>query len=470
MKISIDPVTRIEGHAKISIFLDENGDVRDAQFHVTQYRGFEKLCEGRPFTEMPRLMARTCGICPVSHLIAASKACDQIMAVRVPQAGINLRKMINFAQILQSHALSFFYLSAPDILFGFDADPALRNITGVAQQDKKLIQFGIELRKFGQQIIEKLGIKRVHPEYIIPGGVAYPINKEIANWIMENIDIHLEKVFYGISLFKSVIPNFKDEIEHLVNFDTYHMALYNESNLELYDGILRVVDSKGNLIFEEKAHYNYKNIIGEKVESFSYLKSPYLKSFGYPDGIYRVGPLSRLNIVKNIGTPLANKELSEYRKLLGDVCNAGFMNHYARLIEMIYCLEAIGKILKQDITYNVHVKAVASVNASEGVGISEAPIGTLIHHYQVDKNGLITNANLIIATGHNNLAMNRGVLQAAKRYVKKDDIKEGFLNRVEGLIRSFDPCLSCSTHAIGKIPFEIKVYDNNGIMIRKLIK
>lgn len=470
MKITIDPITRIEGHAKITIILGKDNEVQDAKFHVTQYRGFEKLCQGRPFFEMPRLMARTCGICPVSHLIASSKACDQIMAVKVPQAGVNIRKIINYAQILQSHALSFFYLSSPDFIFGFDADPSVRNILKVAEKDKSFIQYGIELRKFGQQIIEMLGEKRVHPNFIVPGGVEKPITKEDGDKILDNLDSQLHKIIYGLDFFKNVISEFKDEIKNMSNFDTFHLAIGDGELLEHYDGDIHVIDSKGGTVFKNIPKEQYKEVIGEKVEEFSYLKSPYLKAFGYPEGIYRVGPMSRLNIAKRCGTDVADRELSDYRKIDGVISNASFMNHYARLIEMIFSIEKIGELLQEEVTYDDHIKASAAVNASEGVGISEAPRGTLIHHYRVDKNGLVESANLIIATGHNNLAMNKGILQAAKRYIKGENVREGFLNRIEGVIRCYDPCLSCSTHALGKMPFKIEIYSNEGVKIREIIR
>lgn len=468
MKIIIDPITRIEGHAKVSIYLNEDGLPEDATFHVTQFRGFEKFCEGRPFAEMPKLMARTCGICPVSHLIAGAKACDEIMSVKVPQAAINIRKLINYAQILQSHALSFFYLSSPDFVFGFDADPIKRNIVGVAEKDPKLAMYGIELRKFGQEIIGHLGEKRVHPECIIPGGVNTTLDKGFAASVLEKTDQHIEKIMYGLNFFKDAISHFKDEITSFSNFDSYHLAIGNGKNLEYYDGSLRVIDAKGSIVIEDQPPSKYKEIIGEKVEEESYLKSPYLRAFGYKDGVYRVGPVSRLNIAERCGTPAAGLELGEYRRVSGRVVNAAFMNHYARLIEMIHCVEMIKVLLQEDVTYDDHLCATSGVNASEGVGISEAPRGTLIHHYKVDKNGLVKSANLIIATGHNNIAMNKGVLQVAKHFIRGSDIKEGILNRIEASIRCYDPCLSCSTHAMGKMPVRLTVYNASGEVVREI--
>ncbi|MGC8925662.1 MAG: Ni/Fe hydrogenase subunit alpha [Calditerrivibrio sp.] len=466
-KITIDPVTRIEGHAKISIYLDDSGEVSDARFHVTQYRGFEKLCEGRPFTEMPRLMARTCGICPVSHLIAASKACDEIMGVKVPIAGVNIRKIINYAQILQSHALSFFYLSSPDLLLGMDAPIEERNIVGVLNRKKDFIENGIFLRKFGQMLIEKLGRKRIHPDYIVPGGVESPVEESIKDEINENARLCIDKALYTIDTFRSVLPAFEEEIRYFSHIPTYHMALSKDGKIEYYDGDIYIIDPEGRIELKFKPE-EYNNYISERVEGFSYLKSPYLKIKGYPDGIYRVGPLSRLNIAESCGAEVSDRELSIYREVAGRISNAAFLNHYARLVEIIFCAEKIIELLNDDATFDAHTKANAGVNFEEGVGVSEAPRGTLIHHYKVDRNGIVQWANLIIATGHNNLAMNKGILQAAKRFVKGDDIKEGFLNRVEAVIRCYDPCLSCSTHAVGKMPMMVEIVNNKGERLKEV--
>ncbi len=468
-KITIDPVTRIEGHAKISIYLDDDGTVQDAKFHVTQYRGFEKLCEGRPFTEMPRLMARTCGICPVSHLIAASKACDEIMAVKVPKAGVNIRKLINYAQILQSHALSFFYLSSPDLLLGMDAPVESRNIVGAAQKDREFVENGIFLRKFGQSLIEAFAGKRIHPDYIVPGGVEHQADSSNKDDIIKNAQLCIDKTLYAIDFFKSIVPKFDEEIKYFSNLDTYHIALSNGEYLEHYEGNITIMDPKGEIVATFPPH-RYIDYISEKTENFSYLKSPYILNLGYPDGIYRVGPISRLNIAKKCGTPIADREFEIYKEIAGKVCNAAFYNHYARLIEIIYSAERILEILSDETTFHSHTKAIAGVNEEEGVGVSEAPRGMLIHHYKVDKSGIVKSANLIIATGHNSLAMNKGILQAAKRFINGENIQEGLLNRIEAVIRCYDPCLSCSTHAIGKMPMRVELFDKKGIKIKEVVK
>jgi NAD-reducing hydrogenase large subunit len=469
--IVIDNVTRIEGHAKITIHLDEHGFVYDAAFHVTQLRGFEKLCEGRPFYEMPALMARTCGICPVSHLIAGAKACDDLMAVRIPPTAQKLRRMMNLAQILQSHALNLFYLSAPDIALGFDADPATRNLFGLARAHPGLVRDGIRLRQVGQQIIEILGGKRIHPAWVVPGGVAAPLTVEQRDGILAMLPDTLAIAQRTLDWFKGVMGEFGEEIRSFGNFPTMFMALVDEEGgLEHYEGSLRVIDAAGKVVVDAIPPARYQQFIGEAVEPSSYLKSPYFKPKGYPDGIYRVGPLARLNIAHTCRTTWAAQELAEFKELGHPTVLSTFHNHYARFVEMLFAIECIDQLLREDDILDTHVRALAAPNAADGIGIAEAPRGTLIHHYRIDENGLITSANLIIATGHNSLAMNRAVLQVAKRFVKGDRLEEGMLNRVEGVIRAFDPCLSCSTHALGQMPLEIQLVGPGGEMLHRLAR
>ncbi len=469
--IVIDNVTRIEGHAKITIHLDEHGFVYDAAFHVTQLRGFEKLCEGRPFYEMPALMARTCGICPVAHLVAGAKACDDLMAVRIPPTAQKLRRIINLAQILQSHALNLFYLSAPDIALGFDADPATRNLFGLARAHPGLVRDGIRLRQVGQQIIEILGGKRIHPAWVVPGGVAAPLTIEQRDSILAMLPDTLAIAQRTLDWFKGVMGEFGEEIRSFGNFPTMFMALVDaEGGLEHYDGYLRVIDAAGKVVVDAIPPARYQEFIGEAVEPFSYLKSPYFKPKGYPDGIYRVGPLARLNVAHTCRTTWAAQELAEFKELGHPTVLSTFYNHYARFVEMLFALERIDQLLREPDILDTHVRALAAPNAAEGIGIAEAPRGTLIHHYRIDVDGLITSANLIIATGHNALAMNRAVLQVAKRFVKGDRLEEGMLNRVEGVIRAFDPCLSCSTHALAQMPLEIQLVGPNGEVLHRLTR
>jgi NAD-reducing hydrogenase large subunit len=461
--IVIDPVTRIEGHAKITIDLDENGKVEDAKIHVTQYRGFEKFCEGRMYTEMPALTARTCGICPVSHVIASSKAIDEILSITPPQAGINIRKIINLAQIVQSHTLNFFHLSSPDFVYGFDAPKEERNIFKMMQTHPQMAKDGINLRAFGQKIIEALAGKRIHPTGIIPGGVAHKIELSQKEVILGQIPDMLKIAQGALEFFKTNLHKFQKEIDSFASFPSLFMALTNkDKTLEHYDGTLCFMDSEGNILQDKINPQDYKEFIGEAVEEDSYLKSPYYKPLGYPDGMYRVGALARLNIALTCGTPLADKELKKFKALNGGrpVLNS-FYYHYARLIEIIYALEKIEELLSDDETMSENVKATSNISKTKGVGCSEAPRGTLFHEYNVTKDGVITAVNLIIATGNNNLAMNAGVKQVAQEFIDADNITDGALNRVEAVIRCFDPCLSCSTHALGIVSSKIEIRDHN---------
>jgi NAD-reducing hydrogenase large subunit len=463
--ITLDPVTRIEGHSRITIQLDKSGMVRDARLHVTQFRGFEKLCQGRPFYEMPSLMARICGICPVSHLIASAKACDAILAVRIPEAAERLRRIMHLAQLVQSHALSFFYLSSPDFLLGMDSDPARRNLFGVAEHTPQLARDGIMLRKFGQEIIRILGGKRIHPAWIVPGGVSHPLNVEDRDAILKMVPEAKEIALRTLVWFKRQLENFREEIRVFANFPSMFMALAkDDGGLALYKGWLRIVNAEGQIVenFEPR---DYQDFIGEAVEPDSYLKSPYFKPLGYPDGMYRVGPLARLNMARHCGTPLADQELAEFRELERRYILSSFYYHYARLIEILFAVERIEVLLNSEDILSTHVRAYAGPNEYEGVGVAEAPRGTLIHHYKINENGLIQTANLIIATSHNNLAMNRGITQAAKHFIKGKLVPEGMLNRVEAVIRAFDPCLSCSTHADGRMALQAEIFDHEGQLV-----
>lgn len=468
-QITIEPLTRIEGHAKITLHLGDSGAVEEARFHVTQVRGFEKLCEGRPFYEMPSLMARICGICPVSHLLASAKACDAIMAVRIPETAVKLRRLMNLAQIIQSHALSFFYLAAPDLLLGMDAAPEQRNLFGVAQAHPALARDGIRLRQFGQQIIESLGGKRIHPAWVVPGGVSEPLHAAQRDSILAALPEVMAVSERSLTWFKQQLERYDEEIRSFANFPSYFIGLVNtDGALEHYDGSLRVVDARGDIVADHLNPTEYRNFIGEAVEPWTYLKFPYYKPLGYPEGIHRVGPLARLNVINQCGTPRADREWAEFRRLEEGAVLSSFHYHYARLVEILYAIEAIENLLKEPDILNPHVRAFASVNNLEGIGVAEAPRGTLIHHYKVNEQGLITWANLIIATGHNNLAMNRGVLQAAKRFVNGNQLSEGMLNRVEAVIRTYDPCLSCSTHAVGQMPLSIQLVDTCGKVLHEL--
>jgi len=469
--IVIDPVTRIEGHAKISVFLDDAGEVSDARFHVVEFRGFEKFCEGRPMWEMAGITARICGICPVSHLLASAKTGDKILGVTIPKAGEKLRRMMNLAQILQSHALSFFHLSSPDFLLGWDSDPATRNVFGLMSADPELARGGIRLRQFGQKVIELLGAKKIHPAWAVPGGVRSPLSAEGCTWIRDRLPESRAVTENAIALFKGLLDQFTTEVESFGKFPSLFMGLVGKNGeWEHYGGHLRFVDSQGNIVADNLSEDDYQEFLGEAVEPWSYLKFPYYKPLGYPDGIYRVGPLARLNVCNHIGTPDANRELQEFRDRAGGIASSSFFYHYARLIEILAAVEGIEQLVNDPDVVSPRTRAEAGINNLEGIGVSEAPRGTLFHHYQVDENGLIKKVNLIIATGQNNLAMNKTVTQIAKHYIHGNEIPEGLLNRVEAGIRAFDPCLSCSTHAFGQMPLHIELIAADGTVLHQIYR
>lgn len=470
--VVIDPVTRIEGHAKISIFLDDAGEVSDARFHVVEYRGFEKFCEGRPFTEMAGITARICGICPVSHLLAAAKTGDKILAVKIPPAADKLRRMMNLAQITQSHALSFFHLSSPDFLLGWDSDPAKRNVFGLIAANPDLARAGIRLRQFGQTVIEKLGARKIHAAWTVPGGVRSPLSEEGRQWIAERLPESFETIQLALGLFKQMLDDqLKAEIGIFGEFPTLYMGLVNaKGEWEHYDGTLAFSDSQGRIVADGLKEDDYQDFLGEAVEPWSYLKFPYFKPMGYPDGIYRVGPLARLNVCIRIGTAGADRELQELRDRAGGVPTSSFLYHYARLIEILACLEKIQELVDDPDVLSPRCRAQGGVNQLNAVGASEAPRGTLFHHYQVDENGLLEKVNLIIATGQNNLAMNKTVAQIAKHYIHGSEIPEGLLNRVEAGIRCYDPCLSCSTHAAGQMPLHLQLVAADGRLLDEVYR
>lgn len=480
-RIVIDPVTRIEGHAKISIYLDDQGEVYDARFHVTEFRGFEKFCEGRPFRGMPGMTARICGICPVSHLLASAKTGDQLLAVQIPPAAEKLRRLMNLGQIIQSHALSFFHLSSPDLLLGWESDPGKRNVFGLMDVEPALVRSGIRLRQFGQQIIEHLGGRKIHPIWAMPGGVRSNLSADSREAISSRLPEAKATALSVLEQFKQLLEDFQEEANVFGNFPSLFMGLVAaDGSWEHYAGHIRFVDSGGNIIADKLEAKDYETFIGEAVQSDSYLKSPYYKPLGYPEqnqngqlasdlnsGLYRVGPLARLNICDRIGTPLAEQELANFRQhgTIHGIVNRSFFYHYARLIEILTCLERVETMLDDPDLQSDDLRARADVNRLEAIGVSEAPRGTLFHHYKIDKAGLITQMNLIIATGQNNLAMNRAVAQIARHYIHGPNIPEPLLNRVEAGIRAFDPCLSCSTHAAGQMPLHIQLFDAEGTVL-----
>jgi NAD-reducing hydrogenase large subunit len=459
-RIVIDPISRIEGHAKITIQLGEDGRVADARFHVTEFRGFERFCVGRPFWEMAGISARICGICPVSHLLASAKAGDAILAVRVPSAAEKLRRLMNLGQIIQSHALSFFHLSAPDLVFGWDGDPARRNVFGLIAEAPELARGGIRLRQFGQEVIESLGGRKIHPAWAVPGGVREPLAHERRDYLRSRLPEARATALSALALFKKMLDDHAEDVQTFGHFPSLFLGLVTpEGNWEHHEGTLRFVDDTGAIVADQVDPARYAEFIGESVEQDSYLKSPYFRPLGFENGVYRVGPLARLNVCNRIGTEVADAELTEYRHRGGRVTLASFFYHYARLIEILAATEFIERLLDDPELGSDRLRASAGINRLEGVGWSEAPRGTLFHHYEVDENGLLRKVNLVIATGQNNLAMNRTVAQIARHHVRGPEIPEGVLNRIEAGIRAFDPCLSCSTHAAGQMPLVVRLVD-----------
>ena len=468
-QILISPVTRIEGHAKITIQLDDQGEVSNALFHVNEFRGFEKFCEGRMYTEMPIITPRICGICPISHSIASVKACEMIQGLQPAYTGNLLRKLIHIGQNISSHALSFFHLSSPDFLLGYDSDPAARNIIGLAGKFPDIALRGIRLRKFGQEISERITGKKIHIAGIAPGGMAFPLTEANRKALLAWIPEALETVQMGIG----IIKKFHEENAELVNSFAISPTLYlgtvgPDGQHELYDGKLRFVNAEGVILQDQIEPARYLDFIAERSVSWSYLKYPYYKPLGFDAGFYRVGPLARLNVATRMNNPLSSEEFRKFKNLGdGKPVHGTFFYHYARLIETLSSIEEAEKILNDPEVTSKNIQTQGRWNYNEGIGSSEAPRGTLFHHYKTDETGKLTHVNLLIATGQNNPSMNRSITEVAKQYVHGSDIKEGMLNRVESTIRCYDPCLSCSTHAIGKMPLKLELYSHDGKLIRE---
>jgi NAD-reducing hydrogenase large subunit len=470
---TIDPVTRIEGHAKITLRLDGDGEVADARFHVTEFRGFEEFCKGRPIHEMPGITARTCGICPVSHLLAASKAGDMILGVVPPPAARKQRQLLNLGQILQSHSLSFFHLSAPDLLLGMDHDPATRNVFGLMQAEPEIARRGIRMRQFGQEVIAAVSGRRVHGHQIVPGGVTEPFTREKRDAIVADLDEILHGATATLELLHSISDRFDRERASFGDFESLFLShVQPDGTWEHVEGNLTMIDHDGSVVVNQFAPEDYPRYLGESGKSDSYLKSPYYRGRVDGDdprpGMYRVGPLARVNIAERFGTPIADEGLADFRERYGRVASSSFLYHHARVLEVIACAERIAALMDDPVLFDTRVRAQAGINANRGVGASEAPRGLLLHDYEVDDNGLITAMNLIIATGQNDLAMNATILSIAKEFVDGPQLTDGMLNRIEAGVRAFDPCLSCSTHAIGQMPMKVQLLAPDGELLQEV--
>lgn len=477
-KIVIDPVTRVEGHGKVTINLDENNKVKDSFFHVVEFRGFERFIQGHPYWEAPVLVQRLCGICPVSHHLAAAKAIDQIVGIDpedLSPPAQKIRKLLHFGQVFQSHALHFFYLASPDLLFGVDADPAKRNVAEVAIEHLDLAKKGILMRKFGQEIIRVIAGKRIHGISAVPGGVHKKVSLQERDYFLNSKEI--PSVDAMINWTREIIDFLKDYhdansswLDTFAEYDSGHLGLVNKENgfLELYDGNLRALDANGKVLLNDIPDTEYIQYFNEGVEKWSYLKFPYLKDLGREKGWNRVGPLARVNICNGIETAYAEEERLIFKLATnGKINNKTMYSHWARLIEMLYCAEMMKSLLNDiDILSDDLIRK--GERRGEGIGIIEAPRGTLIHHYEVDEKDRITRCNLIVSTTHNNEAMNQAVKWVANNVMdEKPEITEDMLNQVEVAIRAYDPCLSCATHALGQMPLEVSLYDYNGELIQR---
>ncbi|UCF90855.1 MAG: Ni/Fe hydrogenase subunit alpha [Desulfobacterales bacterium] len=471
-KITIEPVTRIEGHERDTIHLNEAGAVEQTFLHVDEFRGLEKFSEGRPYFEMPQITQRICGICPVSHHLASAKACDAILGVDPPRPAKLLRELMHMGQYVQSHGMHFFHLAAPDLLLGFDSDPRTRNVFGIIQANPELALKAVNLRRYGQQIIERLGGKRVHPNLAVPGGVNAPLRPADRDAIAAERDEQLAFAQEALTILKAWISQNGDLAGHFAAFPSNYMGLANDQGaLELYEGQVNVRNREGQSLgrFPTQA---YLDCVAEHVEPWSFLKFPYYRPLGWPQGGYRVGPLGRLNTAAEIATPLANLELKAFKQTgNGRPVEGSLYYHYARLIELLYALERIGDILDDKEILGTDIRAYGTGKLTgHGIGIIEAPRGTLIHDYTTDADGLLVRVNLIVATGHNNWAMNEAVGTVARAFVVGNELTEGMLNRVEAAIRCYDPCLSCSTHAIGQMPLEIVLRSANGTALDRRVR
>ena len=469
-KITIEPVTRIEGHAKVTIRLKDDGSVDHAYLHINEFRGFEKFCEGRLYFEMPQITPRICGICPVSHHLAAAKAGDDLMGCPPPRPASLLRELMHMGQIIQSHGMHFFELSGPDLLLGFDADPAYRNVVGLIGADPALTLKAVNLRKFGQEIIKTLGGRRLHPVFAVPGGVNKSLKPAERDYIRSGIADAIATTQAGLQIMKDWAAKNQEDINKFAVLTTGYFGLVTPNNgLELYDGDVRLIDRAGQQL-EKFDGRDYLDYIAEHVEDWSYLKFPYYKKLGWPNGVYRVGPLGRCNVSDLIETPLANEELKQFKALgNGKPVEHTLYYHYARLIEVLFAIEHVGVLLDDPDILSTDILNTKKEFKGRGVGVLEAPRGTLFHDYHADEDGKLTKVNLIVSTGHNNWAMTEAVDSVAKTYIKPGQpVQEGMLNRVEAAVRAHDPCLSCSTHAIGQMPMIVDVVDPAGNVMQTL--
>lgn len=472
-RIAIDPVTRIEGHARVTIHQDTEGRVVQARLHVVEFRGFERFIQGRPYWEMPVAVQRLCGICPVSHHLCAAKAMDLVVGVdEIPPTALAVRRLMHYGQIFQSHALHFFHLASPDLLFGADAPAEQRNVVGVVTAHPELARQGIHLRRWGQEIIEATAGKKIHGTGAVPGGVNRHLDPDRRDALLAEHGQMLEWSRSAVELARRYTLEHLDTLGEYGDFPSNEMALVSaDGALELYDGRLRAVDPAGEIILEQPDNQAYLDVVAEEVRPWSYMKFPYLKALGSEEGWYRVGPLARVNACDRISTPEAEEARQVFRELAdGGQVHATMAYHWARMIELLHCAEHIGELLQDPALLEGDLKATGE-RRRVGVGIVEAPRGTLFHHYEVGDDDLVERCNLLVSTTSNNEAMNRSVTAAARQALDgQETITDGMLNRVEMAIRAYDPCLSCATHALGRMPLHVELVDAGGEVVDRAVR
>jgi len=464
-RIAIDPLTRVEGHGKVSLLLDAHNRVQQARLHIVEFRGFEKFIEGRPYWEAPVMVQRLCGICPVSHHLAAAKALDMALGQTLPPTAEKNRRLMHYGQILQSHALHFYHLSTPDLLLGFDSEAARRNIVGVIAEYPDIAKQGVMLRKYGQDAILATAGKKVHGTGAIPGGMNKAISREDREALQNQYDERITWATGALELIEKLHTSNR-LYDNFANVPAKTMSLIApDGAMDLYHGNLRCRNEAGELLIDQADYKNYPELIHEEIKSWSYMKFPYLAEYGRAEGWYRVGPLARVQNCDFIPTPLA--EAARQRFLAhgdGKTQHGALATHWARMIEMLHSLEMIGALLNEDqvVEGAVHASEPGADGVRIGIGMIEAPRGTLIHEYEIGEDDLITRCNLIVSTTHNNQVMNESVRAVAAEYFDGREVTEGLLNHIEVAIRAYDPCLSCATHALGKMPLVVEALDASG--------
>jgi NAD-reducing hydrogenase large subunit len=463
----------VEGHGKVTVHLDENRQVEQARLHIVEFRGFERFIQGRPYWEMPVAVQRLCGICPVSHHLCAAKAVDRLVGgEQLTPTAEKMRRLMHYGQFYQSHALHFFHLSSPDLLFGFESDPLERNVLGVASKHPELAKQGILMRKYGQEIIKYTAGKKIHGTGAIPGGINKNLSVAERDELLAGFPQQLEWAQAGLALAKGYTLENLDDLVDFGSFESNFVSLVRaDGALELYDGGLRAIDADGNIIFDHVDNQEYLDYFAEEVRPWSYMKFPFIKSLGSAKGWYRVGPLARVNACDFIDTPLAEAARQEFKEVGGGrPIHVSMAYHWARMIETLHAIEKIGELLNDDDLQGTDL-TVSGERRSEGVGIIEAPRGTLFHHYRVGDDDLVEMCNLIVSTTSNNEPMNRAVTGVAKKVMDgQPTITEGMMNSVEVVIRAYDPCLSCATHAMGQMPMVLQVFDHEGALVDQRVK